>query len=278
MLSVLHERDALANTANWEYLAELAKPSFKQIEALSALTSAIHFKTPRQDRWDDEDGPVGIDALYINPDRWAIAYCESESGAVKLPNNRFNVQAVGFLPFLPKEITRLSRDAVEWLQGRWEAGATVSLVRVPTQIPEAPYRYVFTTLSAEQNWRQREQALQGSWQAYYAAAGSLALRNWWRVAPRSDLMFELGFAHGGTIQGTLVKSPATVLCDAMEIRDEAEKAWNTSLGTGGAGHRTSRHRTSGPVMNALGPTRCLSGHSIRRWRAVRGRSPPAELS
>ena len=223
LLSVLHERDTLANSANWEYLAELPKPSFRHVETLAALTSAIHFKTPRQDRWDDEDGPVNVDAIYINTDRWAIAYCESESGAVKLPNNRFNVQAVGSLPFLPKEITRLSRDAVKWLQARWESGATVSLVRVPTQIPEAPFRYAFTTLSVKQNWRQREQSLQGSWESYYAGAGSLALRNWWRVAPQSDLMYELGFAHSGTVQGTLVKSAARILCDAIGIRDAAEQ-------------------------------------------------------
>jgi hypothetical protein len=223
MLSALHERDALGSTGNWEYLAQLPKPNYKQTEALSALTSAMHFGTPRQDKWDDEDGPVNVDALYINSERWAIAYCESESGAVKLPNNRFNVQAVGFLAFIPLEISRLSRDAVEWLLRCWDSGRDVWLIRVPTQIPEAPFRYAFTTLSINLNWRKREQALEGSWQQYYNAAGSVALRNSWRIAPQSELMYELGFAHGGSLRGTLVKSPANVLCHAIEVRDELER-------------------------------------------------------
>ena len=41
---------------------------------------------------------------------------------MKLPNNRFNVQAIGYLPFVPAFINRLSKDLVEWLEDRWDEG------------------------------------------------------------------------------------------------------------------------------------------------------------
>jgi hypothetical protein len=184
--------------------------------------SAIHFRTPRQDKWTDEDGPVNIDALYIAANRWAIAYCESESGTVKLPNNRFNVQAVGYLPFIPGQFSRLSRDTCQWLLERWSCNDKVWLIRVPTAVLEAPYRFALTTLSNEMDWRSRERELDGSWKAYYEAAGSLALRDSWRKPPRTKFLYELGFAHGGTRHGLLNESPSSPLCDAMNVRDTSE--------------------------------------------------------
>jgi hypothetical protein len=213
----------LFDHSNWDYQLQFPRPTDRQIKAIAALVSALHFRTPRQDKWDDEDGPVLIDALYIGHDRWALAYCESESGAVKLPNNRFNVQAVGHLPFVPMEFSRLSADLCRWLIERWKEGENVWLVRSTTEVPEAPYKYGLTTFSPSAETAAKERVV-ARWtrDRYFNTAGGIALRSGWRKPPRTEFYYDLGWAHGPVKQAVISDKQGEIICDAIRIRDNYE--------------------------------------------------------
>jgi hypothetical protein len=120
----MYEEDTLFASEKWEFLAKVDVDNQTDFDTLKALFSSIHFKSPRQDKWireNDEDGPTEVDSVFIGKDGWCLSYCESESGAVKFSNNRFNVNAVGKLSnSIPKGINRLSRDAFNWLSERVE--------------------------------------------------------------------------------------------------------------------------------------------------------------
>jgi hypothetical protein len=206
----------------WETLDILRAPSFKQRQALRALISAIHFKTPRQDKWSDEDGPVGADALYLNSDRWAIAYCESESGAVKLPNNRFNVHAVGHLPFVPSSITRLPKDLCEWLEACWEAKEEVRLIRWATGVPEAPYRMGLTTIGEGAGAAELKKLTKGTTPGgFYESVSGMALRSTWRLGPKTAFYYDLGWSHRPVRLGVLCTDGYPV-CEGIQLRDDHE--------------------------------------------------------
>ena len=248
LLSNRYENDALFQSENWEYIASVSLSNRADLETLRALFSAVHFKSPRQDRWiheNQEDGLTEVDAVYIGKDGWCLPYCESTSGAVKFTNNRFNVNAVGKLSqFSFGTVNRLSRDAFDWLSARWQESLTsdrpivVSLVRVATNIPEAPYRVALTTLPSDQAISAAKD-LKGSNSAeaelhrlrndqqyrssFYDSGNGIALREAYKNYPRTDWLCDLGAEKVQKRQGRLVTGNNDhFICESVAIRSKSE--------------------------------------------------------
>lgn len=250
-LSQRYEQDALFTSTKWEYLAEIGFDNRSDFEVLKALFSAVHFKLPRQDKWireNDEDGPTNVDSVYIGEDGWCISYCESESGAVKFANNRFNVNAVGKLTSsMPQKINRISKDTFNWLSERFtEAQASkkpikVSLVRVPTGIREAPYRIALTTLTKDQ-LKAATTSARSSTPAitelrrlrkspslrsqFYETGGGIALRDGYKSYPQNTWLCDLGSEQVEKRQGKLTaNADARIFCKAITIPPSTELAY-----------------------------------------------------
>jgi hypothetical protein len=250
-LSRMYEDDALFASEKWEYLAKVDIDNQTDFDTLKALFSAVHFKSPRQDKWireNDEDGPTEVDAVYIGKDGWCLSYCESESGAVKFSNNRFNVNAVGKLSnSIPKGINRLSRDAFNWLSERVEEAKRskqpieVSLIRVPTGIPEAPYRVAFTTLpkaQAKSVAKKDKSSIPAITQLrrlrtnkklrleFYETGNGIALRDGLKNYPQTDWLCDLGSEQVEKRQGKLTADKkASVYCKAISIHSLTELSY-----------------------------------------------------
>lgn len=288
LLSLVHEQDALFSAEKWEYLANIELNNQADFDALRALFSAIHFKSPRQDKWireNDEDGPAEVDSVFIGADGWCISYCESESGAVKFANNRFNVNAVGKLTgSIPKGINRLSRNAFNWLNARVEEAKhskspiQVSLIRVATGVPEAPYRLAFTTIiksqavsiaSADKSSipsivelrRLRKEPKHRT--EFYSTGNGVALRDGFKSYPQTDWICDLGMEQVEKRHGTLtIDKKSAVYCKAIKIQSATELAyleselnhWRTralNFGTADYKSRYERIGTYSPLQRPL---------------------------
>lgn len=251
LLSQIHEQDSLFSAEKWEYLATLELNNQADFNTLKALFSAVHFKSPRQDKWireNDEDGPSEVDSVFIGADGWCISYCESESGAVKFANNRFNVNAVGKLTgLIPKGINRLSRDAFNWLNARAEEAKEsktpiqVGLIRVATGVPEAPYRLAFTTIpkslakavvkadkspipAITELRRLRKEPKRRS--EFYETGNGVALRDGFKNYPQADWICDLGSEQVEKYHGKLsADKKAVIYCKAIKIHSSTELAY-----------------------------------------------------
>jgi hypothetical protein len=250
-LSQRYEQDALFTSSKWEYLTEIGLDNRSDFEVLKALFSAVHFKSPRQDKWNrenDEDGPTNVDSVYIGQDGWCISYCESESGAVKFANNRFNVNAVGKLSgLMPQNINRISRDTFSWLSERFNEAQTaikiikVSLIRVPTGIREAPYRIALTTLSKDQlkaasttarsttpaiTELRRLRTNSSLRSQFYETGNGIALRDGYKSHPQNSWLCDLGSEQVEKRQGKLTANAnALIFCKAITIPPSTERAY-----------------------------------------------------
>lgn len=248
LLSGRYERDALFEPESWEFIGELCLSDKTDFETLKALFSSVHFKSPRQDRWirdNDEDGPTLVDSVYIGEDGWCFAYCESESRAVKFSNNPFNVNSVGKLTnFKLPNVNRLSRNLFDWLSEKWENSTSdkpvvINLVRVPTNIPESPYRVAFTTLSKAELLQASKTTLKVSKEVlqlralrsnlkkrldFYETGGGIALRNCYKEYPRNDWLCDLGSEQVETFHGRLTanKRNNQSVCESLTIRPSSE--------------------------------------------------------
>jgi hypothetical protein len=252
LLSKRYEHDALFKSEKWEYIGLLPLTNNADFDTLTALFSAVHFKSPRQDHWsrdNDEDGPTEVDAVYIGEDGWCFSYCESESGAVRFSNNRFNVNSVGKLSsFTLKAVNRISRDAFKWLSAKWLESKTtdhpivVNLIRVQTDIPEAPYRIAFTTLSREQvssPGKKRKDSTpevaemrrlcndQEFRSEFYDAGNGIALRDGFKNLPSNNWLCDLGSEQVEKRHGklTAVATRNLTICESIEIRSQAEREY-----------------------------------------------------
>jgi hypothetical protein len=251
LLSNRFENDALFNSEKWEFIGEASLSDHSDYEALKALFSTVHFKSPRQDRWirdNDEDGPTEIDSVYIRADGWCFSYCVSESGAVKFSNNRFNVNSVGKLSsFKLPQLNRISRDVFNWLSKHWENSnsdqpVVVSLVRVPTNIPESPYRVALTTLTKKEaqlaskptksqskivNELRRLRTNSKYRSEFYEGGGGVALRDSYKNLPQMDWICDLGFEQIEKRQGKLVKEKKNqpIACESITVSSPSEKAY-----------------------------------------------------
>ena len=301
-LSQRYEQDALFTSTKWEYLSEVRLDNKSDFEILKALFSAVHFKSPRQDKWirgNDEDGPTNVDAVYISEDGWCISYCESESGAVKLANNRFNVNAVGKLAnSIPKNINRLSRDTFSWLSERLKEAQTtktpikVSLVRVPTGIREAPYRIALTTLTKDQlkaattsarsstpaiTELRRLRTNQSLRSKFYETGNGIALRDEYKNHPQNTWLCDLGWEQVEKRQGKLTaSSDASIFCRAITIPPSTEQAylnsqlthWRNRANSYGSADYKSRYERVGtysPLAKSL--DRSLAGRP-HHWKVT----------
>ena len=251
LLSNRHEKDSLFDCEKWEFIGQAVLSDQSDYETLKALFSTVHFKSPRQDRWirdNDEDGPTEVDCVYIGVDGWCLSFCESESGAVKFSNNRFNVNSVGRLSSfkLPK-LNRLSRAVFNWLSKQWEKSnfdqpVVVRLVRVPTNIPESPYRVALTTLSQKEAQlsskatkslsknvselrRLRSSARYRS--EFYEGGGGVALRDSYKNLPQTDWLCDLGFEQVEKRQGKLSneKKNQHIVCESITVTSASEKIY-----------------------------------------------------
>ncbi len=287
-LSQMYEQDALFATEKWEYLAQVAIDNQSDFDTLAALFSAVHFKSPRQDKWireNDEDGPTLVDSVFIGEDGWCFSYCESESGAVKFGNNRFNVNAVGKLSnAIPKKINRLTRDAFNWLSARVDEARKfnrpieVNLIRVPTGIPEAPYRVAFTTLTKSQaksalksekspipaiselNQYRKNQKRRAE---FYESGNGIALRDCFKNLPQTEWLCDLGSEQVVKQHGRLkADKKAATFCKAISIQSSTElayleselKHWRTralNFGTADYKSRYERVGTYSPLPKPL---------------------------
>ena len=301
-LSQRYEQDALFTSTKWEYLSEIRLDNKSDFEILKALFSAVHFKSPRQDKWirgNDEDGPTNVDAVYISEDGWCISYCESESGAVKLANNRFNVNAVGKLAnSIPKNINRLSRDTFSWLSERLKEAQTtktpikVSLVRVPTGIREAPYRIALTTLTKDQlkaattsarsstpaiTELRRLRTNQSLRSKFYETGNGIALRDEYKNHPQNTWLCDLGWEQVEKRQGKLIASAdASIFCRAITIPPSTGQAyldsqlthWRNRANNYGSADYKSRYERVGtysPLAKSL--DRSLAGRP-HHWKVT----------
>ena len=287
-LSQMHEQDSLFSSDKWEFLARVEINNQADFDVLAALFSAIHFKSPRQDKWireNDEDGPTAVDSVFIGSDGWCISYCESESGAVKFGNNRFNVNAVGKLTnFIPKLINRISRDAFHWLAARVEESKhsamhlEVSLIRVATGIPEAPYRVAFTTLTKAQA-KLAAKSVKSSVPAiselrqlrnnqkrravFYESGNGLALRDRFKNYPQTEWLCDLGSEQVEKRHGKLsISKKPSFFCGAIKIHSSTELAYleselthwrSRALNVGSADYKSKYERvgTYAPLSKPL---------------------------
>lgn len=251
LLSNRYENETLFDSEKWEFIGELKLSNQSDFETLKALFSAVHFKSPRQDRWirdNDEDGPTEVDAVYIGTDGWCFSYCESESGAVKFSNNRFNVNSVGKLSNfnLPK-LNRISRDVFNWLSKQWgmlnlDHPVVVNLIRVPTNIPESPYRVAFTTLTQKEAVIASKAVKNASKNIielcnlrtnptyrseFYESGGGIALRDTYKNLPQTDWLCDLGSEQVEKLQGKLEneKNNKPTVCESITIRSQGETAY-----------------------------------------------------
>ena len=280
LLSHLHESDPLWDAKSWEYIGAMPLTSNEDLTTLRALFSAAHFKVARQDRWltanTKEEGAKFVDSVYID-DGWAFAYCETESGAVKFENNRFNVQAVGKLTSFTLPIQKLTADAFAWLSSQWEQSlsgkpVTVCLVRSPTGIPEAPFRYALTTLTrAESTKNKVVVALRTDGRSrseFYASGGTIGIRDRLPTPPYNDVLLDLGLACRAK-KGGVLTTDGDPICDMTGIRSETERSFlreslthwrKRALNLGSADYKTRYVR----VGNYLPPTTRFSLSEVGR--------------
>ena len=238
LLSKRYESDTLFTQEKWEYIGELSLTNNADFVTLTALFSTIHFKTPRQDRWNQdnlEDGPIEVDSVYIGKDGWCFPYCESESGAVKFSNNHFNVNSVGKLSGFTLPVNKLTRKTWNWLSTRWKESKTsnkpivVSLVRVATGTPEAPYRVALTTIVRERSSTKhlglnRLKTNDKYRSEFYDSGDGIGLRDDLNNAPSTDWLCDLGSDQVEKRNGKLtVQEDSNFVCDSIMVRSHSEK-------------------------------------------------------
>ena len=287
LLSHLHESDPLWEAKSWEYVGAMPLTSQEDLTTLRALFSAAHFKVARQDRWllanTKEEGAKFVDAVYID-DEWAFAYCETESGAVKFDNNRFNVQAVGKLNSFTLPIQKLTADAFAWLAIQWEQSlsgkpVTVCLVRSPTGIPEAPFRYALTTLTRAESTKNKViVALRTDGRSrskFYATGGTIGIRDRFPTPPNNDILLDLGLACR-TKKGGVLTTDGEPICDLTHLRSETERSYlqeslahwrKRALNLGSADYKTRFVR----VGNYVPPSTALPLNEVGRpwhWKVT----------
>jgi ribosomal protein S18 acetylase RimI-like enzyme len=236
LLNFLHESDPLWEGKNWEYVGVLPLTSRQDLTTLTAVFSAAHFRRPRQDVWmldnRNEEGAEFVDAVFIH-DGWCYGYAESNNGSVKFNNNHFNVQGIGCLQNFTLPIQKLPRQAFEWLTEKWEQSLNgkplvVSLIRVATGIPEAPYRFAFTTLSRveaskdsalaamKKNGKYRER--------FYSTGGTLDIRDQFSTLPSNDWLIDLGTAFHQK-RGGVLTTDGVAVCDSIGIRSATQLSY-----------------------------------------------------
>ena len=283
LLSHLHETDPLWDTKRWEYVGAMPLTNQEDLTTLRALFSAAHFKVARQDRWllanTKEEGAKWVDSVFLE-EGWAFAYSETDSGAVKFNNNRFNVQAVGKLNAFTLPLQKLKKDAFEWLAERWEESLnvkpiTVCLVRAPTGIPEAPFRYALTTLTRAESTKNKTLAalrINGKARSqFYATGGSLGGRDRFATPPKNEVLIDLGLACCEKRGGVLTPN-GDALCDLISIRSATERSYlqeslvhwrKRALNLGSADYKTRYVR----VGNYVPPSTALPLNEVGRpWR------------
>ena len=282
LLSHLHETDPLWKTPSWEYVGAMPLTSQEDLTTLRAFFSAAKFRVARQDRWlidnKKEEGAQFVDSLFIE-DGWAFGYCETDSGAVKFNNNRFNVQAVGQLANFTLPIAKLTADAFRWLEPQWEQSlqgkpVTVCLVRAPTGIPEAPYRYALTTLTRVESVKNTALArLRSDKKAqaqFYSTGGTIGIRDSFNRSPQNEFLLDPGLACRDKRGGVLTTEGAP-LCDLIAIRSNTALSYlreslvhwrKRALNLGSADYKSRYER----VGNYIPPSSPLPlGEVSRPW-------------
>jgi GNAT superfamily N-acetyltransferase len=272
LLSHLYESDPLWNTNSWEYVGAMPLTSVEDLTTLRALFSAAQFRVARQDRWltdnKKEEGAQFVDALFIE-DGWAFGYCETDSGAAKFNNNRFNVQAVGRLVNFTLPVNKLTAEAFRWLEPQWERSlqekpVTVCLVRAPTGIAEAPYRYALTTLTRAESIKNKTLiTLRKDKRAqtdFYRTSGTLGISDSFNSAPQNEFLLDLGLACR-TKRGGILTTEGEPLCDRIAIRSatalsylrESQVHWRKrALNLGSADYK-SRYERVGNYIPLTSP-------------------------
>jgi len=301
-LSNMYDKDVLFSSEKWEYLSRVEINNQTDFDTLKVLFSAVHFKSPRQDKWireNDEDGPTEVDSVFIGSDGWCISYCESESGAVKFSNNRFNVHAIGKIAnSIPKDINRLSRDAFNWLSERVEEARhsknpiEVSLIRVSTGIPEAPYRVALTTLtrvqakSVTRNEKgsipavkelRRLRESQKHRLEFYETGNGIGLRDRLKNYPKTEWLCDLGSEQVEKYHGQLkLDKKRQTYCEAIKIHSPTEVSylsaqlthWRKRAVNFGSSDYRSRYERVGTYLPLAKPLdRSLAGRP-HHWKVT----------